>query len=129
MALSRAASATARPYHPEQRHQVRHTLERMIAALFRNKQSRDLPLHPRRDQNRAGLGQRLHPRSDGLQQLFTMAQRCDANVLEVVVGQPAQQVAVNVVGPESLGILGDRSRVTNQRCPSSTPSAPVSSCF
>ena len=36
----------------------------MIAALFRNKQSRDLPLHPRRDQNRARLGQRLHPRSD-----------------------------------------------------------------
>ena len=36
----------------------------MRAALFGNKQTGDLPLHPRRDQNRARLGQRLHPRSD-----------------------------------------------------------------
>ena len=36
-----------------------------------------------------------------------MAQRCDANVLEIVVGQPTQQVAVNVVGAERLGILGE----------------------
>ena len=36
----------------------------MAAALFRNEQPRDLALHPRRDQNRARLGQRLHPRRD-----------------------------------------------------------------
>ena len=34
-----------------------------------------------------------------------MAQRREANVLEIVVGQPAQQVAVNVVVAERLGIL------------------------
>ena len=36
-----------------------------------------------------------------------MAQRCDANILEIVVGQPAQQLAVDVVGAECLGILGE----------------------
>jgi len=34
-----------------------------------------------------------------------MAERRDADVLEIVVGQPAQQLAVDVVGMEYLGIL------------------------
>ena len=36
-----------------------------------------------------------------------MAERGDADVLEIVVGQPAQQLAVDVVGAEHLGILGE----------------------
>ena len=36
----------------------------MRAALFRHKQPGDLTLHPRRDQDRARLGQRLHPRGN-----------------------------------------------------------------
>ena len=36
-----------------------------------------------------------------------MAERRDADVLEIVVGQPAQQLAVDVVGAEHLGILGE----------------------
>ena len=58
------ASAAARPHQPEQSHRLRHALERMRAALFRDEQPGDLALHPRRDQNRARLGQRLHPRRD-----------------------------------------------------------------
>jgi hypothetical protein len=36
-----------------------------------------------------------------------MAERGDADVLEIVVGQPAQQLAVDVVGAKQLGILGE----------------------
>jgi len=36
-----------------------------------------------------------------------MAERHDADVLEVVVCHPAQQLAVDVVGAEHLGILGE----------------------
>ena len=39
------------------------------------------------------------------QQLLAMAERRDANVLEIVVGQPAQHLAVDIVGAEHLGIL------------------------
>ena len=44
---------------------------------------------------------------DRLQQLLAMAERRDADVLEIIVGQPAQQLAVDVVGAEHLGILGE----------------------
>ena len=44
---------------------------------------------------------------DRLQQLLAMAERHDADVLEIVVCQPAQQLAVDVVGAEHLGILGE----------------------
>jgi hypothetical protein len=36
-----------------------------------------------------------------------MAKRRDADVLEIVVCQPAQQLAVDVVSAENLGILGE----------------------
>src|SRR5258708_33497703 len=36
-----------------------------------------------------------------------MAGRRDADVLEIVVCQPAEQLAVDVVGAENLGILGE----------------------
>src|SRR5208282_2431659 len=36
-----------------------------------------------------------------------MAERRDTNVLEIVVGQPAQHLAVDIVGAEHLGILGE----------------------
>ena len=56
------------------------------------------------------------------QQLLAMAERHDADVLEIVVGQLAQQLDVDVVGAEHLGILRrDRSRGANRRCPSSVP--------
>ena len=35
-----------------------------------------------------------------------MAERGNADVLEIIVGQSAQQLAVDVVGAEHLGILG-----------------------
>ena len=64
IALRRAASAAARAHQPEQRHRLGHALERVRAALLGDEQAGDLALHPRRDQNRARLGQRLHPRRD-----------------------------------------------------------------
>ena len=36
-----------------------------------------------------------------------MAERGDTDVLEIVVGQPAEQLAVNVVGAEHIDILGE----------------------
>ena len=39
------------------------------------------------------------------QQLLAMAERYDADVLEIVVGQLTQQLDVDVVGAENLGIL------------------------
>jgi hypothetical protein len=36
-----------------------------------------------------------------------MAKRRDADVLEIVVCQPAEQLAVDVVGAKNLGILGE----------------------
>ena len=44
---------------------------------------------------------------DRLQQLLAMAERRDADILEIVVGQPPQQLDVDVVGAEHLGILGE----------------------
>ena len=41
------------------------------------------------------------------QQLLAMAERHDADVLEIVVGQLAQQLDVDVVSAEHLGILGE----------------------
>src|SRR5262249_13628528 len=57
-----AASAAARADEPEQRRRLGHSLERMRAALLGDEEAGDLARHPRGDQNRAGLGQRLHPR-------------------------------------------------------------------
>ena len=54
-------------------------------------------------QNRSGAGKL----SNRFQQLLAMAERHDADVLEIVVGQPAQQLDVDVVGTEHLGILGE----------------------
>ena len=39
-----------------------------------------------------------------------MAERRDADVLEIIVGQPAQQLDVDVVGAKHLGILGEQYR-------------------
>src|SRR3984893_5338892 len=36
-----------------------------------------------------------------------MSERRDADVLEIIVCQPAEQLAVDVVGAENLGILGE----------------------
>ena len=64
IALPGTAAAATRANEPEQRGRFGHPFERVRAALFRNKQPGDLTLHPRRDQDRARLGQRLHPRGD-----------------------------------------------------------------
>jgi hypothetical protein len=53
---------------------------------------------------------RLRRRRNGrnrFQQLLAMAERHDADVLEIVVGQPTQQLDVDVVGAENLSILGE----------------------
>src|ERR1700722_4885278 len=36
-----------------------------------------------------------------------MAERRDADVLKIIVGQPAHHLAVDVVGAEQIGILGE----------------------
>jgi hypothetical protein len=59
-----AAAAAAGADEPEQKRRLRDALERMAAALFGDEQAGDLLLHPRRDQDGTGLGQRLHPRGD-----------------------------------------------------------------
>ena len=64
-----------------------------------------------------------------LQQLLAVAERRDADVLEIVVGQPAQQLAVDIVGTEYLGILVEADPRANCRCPSSSPWALVSGSF
>ena len=64
IARAGAAPAAARADEPEQSHRLGHALERVRAALFGDEQPGDLALHPRGDQNRARLGQRLHPRRD-----------------------------------------------------------------
>jgi hypothetical protein len=55
MALSRAASATARAYQPVERHWLRHTLKFMAAAFFNDEQASDLVLRPRRYDDRPWL--------------------------------------------------------------------------
>src|SRR5215472_6380576 len=64
MALSRAASAAARPNDRVQRHRLRHALEIVAAALVGDEQACDLALHPRRNYDRTRLGQCLRPRRD-----------------------------------------------------------------
>ena len=77
MALPGAAAAAARAHQPEQHRRLGHALERVRAALFGHKQAGDLALHPRRDQNRARLGQRLHPRRDVGDVAVNLARRID----------------------------------------------------
>ena len=64
IALPGTPAAATRANEPEQRGRFGHPFERLRAALFRNKQPGDLALHPRRDQDRTWLGQRLHPRGN-----------------------------------------------------------------
>ena len=47
ISLPRAASATARPYQPEQRHRLRHAFQFIGAALLGDEQTSDLALHRR----------------------------------------------------------------------------------
>jgi hypothetical protein len=56
MALTGAATAAARPDYPEQTHRLRHTFQRMAAALLGDKKACDLPLDPRGDHDRPRLG-------------------------------------------------------------------------
>ena len=77
MALPRAASATARPHEPEQRHRLRHAFEFVAAALLGDEQAGDLALHPRRHHDRARLGQRLRPRRDVRRVAENLARRID----------------------------------------------------
>ena len=72
----------------------------------------------------AQRGDRLHATS------LPMAERHDADVLEIVVGQPAQQLPVDVVGAERLGILErDRFRGANRQCSSSVPWVLINGSF
>jgi hypothetical protein len=64
MALSSAASATARPDQAEQRHRLRHALEFVAAALLGDEETGDLTLHPRCHNDRTRIGQTLGSRRD-----------------------------------------------------------------
>jgi hypothetical protein len=64
MPLARTASAAARADEAEQRHRLRHAFEFVATALLGYEQTRDLPLHSRRDHDLTRLGQRLRPRRD-----------------------------------------------------------------
>ena len=77
MALACAASATARPYKPEQRHRLWHAFQFMGAALLGDKQTGDLALHPRCHYDRAWLRQRLHPRRRVGRIAVNLARRID----------------------------------------------------
>ncbi len=74
-------------------------------GYWRRNRGRDWRWHhgPRRGRRRRCTAQFR----DRLQQLLAMAKRRDADVLEIIVGQPAEQLAVDVVGAEQLGILGE----------------------
>ena len=116
---------------PEQRHRLGHALERMRAALFGDKQAGDLALHPRRDQNRARLGQRLHPRRDVGDVAVNLARRIDhrragfeadaggehrlagAGVLAVQLGQRALDRQRRP--RRALGVVLLRHRIAEQR--------------
>ena len=63
---------------------------------------------------------------DRLQQLLAMAERRDADVLEIVAGQPAQKLAVNIVGSKNLGILGETDPAEP---PSTSKFSPMGSCL
>ncbi len=63
---------------------------------------------------RCGFNRRLRRYRKGtgklrnrFQQLLTMTKRLDADLLEIVVAQPTQQLDVDVVGAEHLSILGE----------------------
>jgi hypothetical protein len=60
-----------------------------------------------REGYRSGSFGRRNEGGDRLQQFLAMAERRDADVLEIVVCQPGQQLAVDVVGAEHLCILGE----------------------
>ena len=131
IALPGAAAAAARAHEPEQRRRLGHALERMRAALFGDKQSGDLALHPRRDQNRAGFGQRLHPRRDVGDVAVNLARRihhrragfepdaggerrlAGAGVLAVQLGQRALDRKRRA--RRALGIVLMRHRIAEQR--------------
>ena len=131
MALPRAASAAARPHEPEQRHRLGHAFECLAAALLGDEQAGDLALHPRRDHDRARLGQRLHPRRDVGRVAVNLARRIDhyragfdadaggerrlarAGVLAVQLGERALDRERRP--RRALGIVLLRHRIAEQR--------------
>jgi hypothetical protein len=60
----------------------------------------------REGHRRGSFGHRNEGR-DRLQQPLAMAERRNAQILEIVVCQPTQQLAVDVVAAKHLGILGE----------------------
>ena len=126
-----AAAAAARAHEPEQRRRLGHALERVRAALLRDEQAGDLALHPRRDQHRARLGQRLHPRRDVGDVAVNLARRIDhrrtgfqpdaggklrlagAGILAVQLGERALDRERRP--RRALGIVLMRDRIAEQR--------------
>src|SRR5208337_1510192 len=59
-----ASTAATRPNDAIERHRFRYAFELVRAAVLCDKQSGGLPLHRRRDEDRAGLGGALYPCGD-----------------------------------------------------------------
>ena len=70
-----------------------------LAALRRGRRDRGAG-------RRGGRSGARAERRDRLQQLLAMAERGDADFLQIIAGQPAQQSAVDVIGAEHFHILG-----------------------
>ena len=86
----------------------------MRAALFGDKQSGDLALHPRRDQDRARFGQRLHPRRDVGDVAVNLAGGIDHRRagFEPDAGGKFRLAAAGILAVE----VGERA-LDRQRCP------------
>ena len=64
LARTGSTAAAAGADEAEQKRRLRDALEGVTAAFFGDKEAGDLLLHPRRDQDRTRLCQRLHARGD-----------------------------------------------------------------
>ena len=84
----------------------------MRAALFGHKEASDLALHLRSNQNRAGLGQRLHPRSDISHVAINLASRIEhrRTGFETNAGGQLRSAAAGVLAVEFGKRALDRQR-------------------
>jgi hypothetical protein len=114
VALSRATSTAARPHQAEQSCGLGHTLQRVGAALLSNEEPGDLALHPRRDQNRAGFGERLHPRRNIGYVAVDLARRIEHRWARFDADAGAQ---LRLASGAILAVELDERELNRERCP------------
>ncbi len=119
LARAGAAAAAARANEPKQRDWLRHPLERVSAAFFDDKEARDLVLDLRGDQDRAGLGERLHPGRDIGHVAINLAGRVDHRWTGV---EPDARNKLRLAGAPAAPSKAAIARKILRRWPSKTPS-------